>query len=149
MSTPSLAQLQRALSIAEQIQNLEAELAGIIGGGSPATFILRAASKSSAKKGNRTMSAATVARMRASQQARWAKIKGAATAPSKAPATAPKKKGGLTPEGRARLAAKMKARWAARKTGTPALNSSAKPTPVTKTMSKRKAGTKGQPWYAK
>lgn len=145
MSMPSLAQLQQALSIAKQIQNLEAELAGIVGGGSPAPSPTREAFTSSGRKGRRTMSAATVAKMRASQQARWAKIKGATTTPAKAPATVPKKKGGLTPEGRASLAAKMKARWAARKTGAPALNSS-KPT---KSISKGEAGAKGQPWYAK
>jgi hypothetical protein len=67
-------------------------------------------------RGMRKMSPETIARMKAAQQARWAKKKttNPKTEPAPKPAPAAKKKG-ITPEGRARLAAAMKARWAARK----------------------------------
>jgi len=56
--------------------------------------------------------------MRASQQARWTKIKGtSAPAPVVKPAVTAKKKGGISPEGRARIVAAQKARWAAKKAG--------------------------------
>ena len=70
------------------------------------------------------LSAAGIARIKAAQKARWAKVKAEST-PAGKPATGAKKKkkGGLTPEGRARLSATMKARWAARKkAGAPPLN---------------------------
>ena len=47
--------------------------------------------------------------MKASQQARWAKVKAPAAAKTPAPL---KKKGGMSPEGRARIVAAQKARWA-------------------------------------
>ena len=59
--------------------------------------------------GKRKFSEATKAKMRASQQARWAKIKGRAAKPASA---APKKKRKLSAEGRAAIVAASKARWA-------------------------------------
>ena len=47
--------------------------------------------------------------MKASQQARWAKIKAPVVAKAPAPV---KKKGGMSAEGRARIVAAQKARWA-------------------------------------
>jgi hypothetical protein len=145
-TTPTIANLQRALAVAGKIQQLQAELASILGGAVPS-----APAKSSpavmkpAKTGKRTMSPEARARIAAAQKARWAKLKG-----EKAPAAVAKavakpavkvkgKKGGLTPEGRASLAAKMKARWAARKKGAPALNAPAKPAPAAKPAAKAKA----------
>ena len=132
-TTPSIAQLQRAIQIQEQITTLEAELKAVLGG---VAVVAPAKSSAVAKLGKvkRTMSPATIAKMRASQQARWAVKNGsttssAATTPAAVEsdsatkaAKAPKKKSGLTAEGRAQLSAKMKARWAARKKGAPALN---------------------------
>src|SRR2546430_424849 len=107
----SLDQLKQAISIKEEIAKLEGRLASILGGKTSATSKPAAASKA---KGSFTRSPETLARMKAAQQARWAKIKGTATLVAGASAKpavnggkAPKKKGGLTPEGRAKLAAAM------------------------------------------
>lgn len=122
MSTPSLAQLQQAITIAEKIEKLQAELASLVGGSSstPTAFTASPAKK----KGKRTMSPETIAKMRASQQARWAKKKGTSVSPATVaapksdakPSAGPKKKkGGLSPEGRARIVAALKARHAAKR----------------------------------
>ncbi len=65
------------------------------------------ASSPVATGGRRKSSEATKAKMRAAQQARWAKIKGK-TQPSAVPA---KKKRKMSAAGRARIAAAAKARW--------------------------------------
>lgn len=69
--------------------------------------------------GKRTMSEATKAKMRASQQARWAKKKGTAeatkpstTATAIPSAPAPKKKRKMSAAGKANIRAAVKARWA-------------------------------------
>ncbi len=128
MSTPSLAQLKQAITIAEQIEQLQAQLAGLIGGSSPVASVSPVSTASPAKtKGKRKMSPATIAKMRASQQARWAKkdvtildVLSPLDSPSKAPKAkaakpAKKAKRNLSPEGRARIVAALKARWAAKK----------------------------------
>ena len=64
--------------------------------------------------GKRTFSAATKAKMRVAQQARWAKLKpksGAAPAPAAAPAPKQKKRA-MSAQGRANIIAAVKARWA-------------------------------------
>ena len=112
---PSLTQLKQALSIAEQIQKLEAELASLVGGGSAIKSIIEAASTPVLKFGKRTMSAATKAKMRASQQTRWAMNKGAQAVNEvvKTEKTLVKKaKRTMSPAARARIAAAAKARWA-------------------------------------
>jgi len=126
-SSNSVSQLQRALSLAQQIERLEAEMAAILGSAAPSSRAAKPAGGSPAapRKGRRrgTISPEGRARIIAAQKARWAKVrrekgtagKGAKPAKSKA-------KGGLTSEGRARLAALMKARWAARRKGAPAPN---------------------------
>lgn len=58
--------------------------------------------------GRRTFSEATKARMRAAQQARWAKIRGKA----RKTAASTKKKRNMSAAGRAAIAAAAKARWA-------------------------------------
>ena len=132
--TPSLAQLERALEIAEEIQRLEAEFQSVLRGGSAAdapsvkTATAPAATKPGRRGGRRTFSAETRAKMAAAQQARWAAKKGPSAGAAKAVAlkTAPAgggKKRNVSPEVRARLAAAMKARWAAaRKKGLPGPN---------------------------
>ena len=121
MSTPTLDQLKRGLAISEQIVALEAEIAAIFNGSAPTSTAKAASDQRDGRKGKR--SAATIAKMKASQQARWAKVKGTkAPAASKAPvaakAEAPaKKKRTMSPAVKAKLAAAMKKRWADAKAG--------------------------------
>jgi hypothetical protein len=129
MSTPSIAQLKQAVTIAEQIEQLQAELASLVGGGSSARGSEAGNGKTisapATKRGRkRKMSPETIAKMKAAQQARWARKKGASVAPASAPkadtkpaAGSKKKKSGLSPEGRAKIVAALKARWAAKKKG--------------------------------
>ena len=115
MSTPNLSHLKQALTIAEKIESLNAELASIVGGGSTIASIIEAASTPVVKLGRRTMSAATKAKMRAAQQARWATKRGESVVNSvvKTEKRLVKKvKGTMSAEGRARIVAAQKARWA-------------------------------------
>lgn len=132
-NTPSLEQLKRAITISEQIDALQSQLAALLGGSSPA--VAKAAAPGKPRKGKRTVSPEARAKMAVAQRARWAKRKGLAE-----PAAQPvkKKKRGLTPEGRAKLAAAMKARWDARKKGAPAPTAKAQKTaPAPKAKAKR------------
>jgi len=118
MPTPNLAQLQRAIVIAEQIEKLKEELSQLLDGSSsfgPKAF---ATAPVKAVKGKRKMSAATIAKMRASQQARWAKkevVSAVNTVVKSTEKLAKKAKRNLSPEGRARIVAALKARWVAKK----------------------------------
>jgi hypothetical protein len=133
---PTLDQLKQAVTIAEQIEKLQTELASLFGGSPSVVSVPQAAAVSPTKKrGKRTMSPEAREKIAAAQRARWAKAKGSAS-PAKV-AKAPRKTRGLTPEGRAKLAAAMKARWAARKKGAPALNASAKAGTGGKTTQKK------------
>lgn len=123
-TTPTLAQLQRGLAIAQQIAALETELAALFNGSVPTKTTpteKSAPAQADGRKGKR--SAATIAKMKASQQARWSKVKGkkapaASKAPAKAKAEAPvKKKRTMSAETKLKMAAAMKARWAAAKAG--------------------------------
>ncbi|MGB8170165.1 MAG: hypothetical protein WCF18_21860 [Chthoniobacteraceae bacterium] len=136
-NTPSVANLKRAIEIAEQIEKLQSQLASLVGGTAPVVSAPRAAATSPApakrggKSGKRSLSPEARERIAAAQRARWAKSKGGTKAAPAAPAAAKpakpaKKKGGLTPAGRAKLAAAMKARWAARKKGSAAPNAAKK-----------------------
>jgi hypothetical protein len=113
MPTPNLAQLKQAVSIAEQIEKLQAELAGLVGGRSSVASTPTASPASPIKK-KKVMSRAARAKIGAAQKARWARVKATATATAKAPG-APKKKRKLSPEGRARIVTAAKARWATKK----------------------------------
>jgi len=128
-SPNSVAQLQRALNIAQQIERLEAEMAAILGGAASSSGAAKRAGGAPAgpRKGRRrgTISPEGRARIIAAQKARWAKVRRAKGGAPKS-AKKGKKKGGLTPEGRAKLAAMMKARWAARRKGAPAPNAKGK-----------------------
>jgi hypothetical protein len=115
---PTLTQLKEAVAISEQIEKLQAELAGLLGGGSmPSMPAVKSAP--APVSGKRFVSPEARAKMAAAQVARWAKAKGpAAKAAAPASGDAPKtvkakKKRGLTPEGRARIVAALKARHAA------------------------------------
>ncbi len=97
-------------SLLQERSQIEARLAQInraLGASAPAAPV--AAAPPAAPTGKRTFSAATKAKMRAAQQARWAKIKGAAPAPA---ATAKKARRKLSAAGRAAIVAAAKARWA-------------------------------------
>lgn len=115
--------IEEALHLRKQLVALEKRLSEILGGNSPSVAPEVVAT------GRRKMSQTTIAKMRAAQQARWAKKSGASienepTSLKINPAKpTQRKKKGLTPEGRARLAASMKARWAARKKNAAAPNS--------------------------
>jgi hypothetical protein len=114
MSTPTLDQLKRGLEISQKIAALEEEMAAIFNGATPAAKPVAASGK-----GNRgKRSPETIARMKAAQQARWAKLKGkkasvASKAPANAKAKVPARKRTMSPEARAKIAAAQKARWAA------------------------------------
>jgi hypothetical protein len=145
-TTPTLSQIQNAIAIAERIQQLEEELAAVMGGtenanrgsapkettstpakrgpGRPPKNAAAAASSTTqpAKRGRKPFSAETKAKMAAAQRARWAGKSGATVKPAASkPAQAGKRT--MSPEVRARLAAAMKARWAtAKKKGLPGPN---------------------------
>ena len=113
-TTPTISQLQRGLAIFEQIAALQTELAAIFNSAAPASEAKATPAQSGGRTGKR--SAATIAKMKASHQARWAKIKGEkAPATSKAPAKQKRKP--MSPAVKAKLSAMMKARWEAKKAG--------------------------------
>ena len=91
----SVAQLRKAVSIKEQIEQLETLLASIFGDTTTPEV---------AGKKRRRMSAAGRARMAAAARARWAKIKDTQASPTK-------KRRKMSAEGRARISAAAKARW--------------------------------------
>jgi hypothetical protein len=124
----AITNLKEALAIAERIERLERELRAVLSGNVVIVTpeLISAPSPVSKRGGKRKLSPATIAKMKASQQARWAEknvtildVLSPLDKPSKSTkgkaAKAPKKNGGITPEGRAKLAAAMKARWAAKK----------------------------------
>jgi hypothetical protein len=94
----SVRQLQEAISIRRQIENLERRLTSLLRG---------APERPTPPIGARYFSPR--AKLPAAARARWARARGAAGA---APA---KRKGQLTPAGRRKLSQLMKARWAARR----------------------------------
>jgi len=114
-TTPSIDQLKRAISISEEIQKLESELASILGASAKVSAPAKAAAVA-AKPGRRRrrgLSAEGRARIAAAQKARWAKLKGATAAePAAKPAGKRRKKRHLSPEARARIVAAVKRRWA-------------------------------------
>jgi len=99
-------QLKRAAAIQEQIEALHHELNGLLGGSAPAAV---SAAVAAPKAGRKKISAAGIARIKAAQKLRWAKVKAAKPA---APA-ARKTKKKMSPAARAKIAAVAKARWAA------------------------------------
>jgi len=125
---PTIAELQRAIQISEQIQNLEAELASILNGGAgerggqpakrgrPRKVSVNdgiegrdgLVDRKVKKQGG--MSAEGRAKIAAAQRARWAKAKGENAESTAAEPKAKKKKRKLSPEARARIVAAVKAR---------------------------------------
>src|ERR1043166_3002852 len=70
-------QLRQALQLSEQIESLQQRLDSLLGGGGSSTTSssVKSTASGSPLKG-RKLSPATLRKMRAAQQARWAKIKG-------------------------------------------------------------------------
>jgi hypothetical protein len=112
---PTLTQLKEAVVIAEQIEKLQAELAGLVGGGS-VLAVLKTVSAPATKTGKRTMSAEARERIAAAQRARWAKSKRSSTPAAKPVAKTASGKRFVSAEARAKMAAAQRARWA-RKNG--------------------------------
>lgn len=112
--TPTINTLKRAVALAEQIENLQAELASILGSGKAVSHAVTE-SIAPAKRGRKKrakVSAEGLANIRAAQQARWAKVKGK-SAPTKSSApVGKKKKGKMSAAGRAAIVAAQKLRWA-------------------------------------
>jgi hypothetical protein len=88
-------QLRRAAVLKETIESLEAELSRLLSGGSTGSR--------QGGTGPRRMSAAARAKIRASQKARWAAIRGGQAKPG------PRRR--MSAASRARLAAIARARW--------------------------------------
>jgi hypothetical protein len=105
----SVAQLKRAAAIKEKIAALEKELAKLVGG---SVAVPKPAAPAAKKK--RKMSAAGLARIKAAQKARWAKIKNSKRAVkvvAKAAAPVVKKKFKMSAAAKAKISAAAKARW--------------------------------------
>lgn len=95
-------QLRQAADLKEKIASLEKQLGQLLGGTTNTAEV--AAPK-------RKMSASAIAKIRAAQKKRWAKIKGNTAAAKPA-----KKRGGkMSAAAKAAVSARMKAYWAARK----------------------------------
>jgi hypothetical protein len=94
LSSLSVAQLRKAVAVKEQIEQLEAQLASIVGD---------MPTPEAAGKKRRRMSAAGRARIAAAARARWAKIRGQKESP--------RKKRKVSAAARLRLSAAAKARW--------------------------------------
>ena len=119
----SLKQLEEAVAVRRQIDQLRSRLASLLGGASAPAVALAIGMRASRapRKRRGGLSAAGRARIAAAARARWARVKaGASQAPKAKKASGKKsarKKGGITPAGRRKLSQMMKARWAARRRG--------------------------------
>ena len=96
--------LKEAISIRQQIDNLQRRLSSLLRGTPQRPTVTTAPTAA-----GRFFSPATRAKLAAAARARWARRRGTGAA-----ATG-KKKGQLTPAGRRKLSLLMKARWAARR----------------------------------
>jgi hypothetical protein len=113
--TPTVEQLKRALEIAQQIENLEAEMAQIVG--------TRDAAAGSRRGGRRNLSPEARARIVAAQKARWSKVRktdagaenGAAAEKGARKARGGKRK--MSPATRAKMAEAARKRWAKKREG--------------------------------
>ena len=96
LTSLTAAQFKRAAEIREKIDALQAELDGLWGSAAGAG-------------GKGKFSASGLARLRAAQKARWARVKAAQSA---GPGKPKKARRNMSAEGRARIIAGQKARWA-------------------------------------
>ena len=109
----SVKELQEAISIRQQIDNLQRRLSSLLRA-APAPAVGIAMRKSSPARG-RYFSPATRAKLAAAARARWARTRGTGAVAAPAKSAPPRRKGQLTPAGRRKLSQLMKARWAARR----------------------------------
>jgi hypothetical protein len=98
----TVAELKRAVAIKERIEELESELASVLGDSPRSSGAAVAGGPGKRRK----MSAAGRARIAAAARARWAKVN---AAKGKAPV---KRKRTMSPAARAKIAAAARARWA-------------------------------------
>ena len=107
----SVKDLQEAISIRQQIDNLQRRLSSLLRGApqKPGAPQRPTAPTTRPTARGRYFSPATRAKLAAAARARWARTRSTGAA---APA---KRKGQLTPAGRRKLSLLMKARWAARR----------------------------------
>jgi hypothetical protein len=99
----SVKDLQEAISIRQQIDNLQRRLSSLLRGAPQRPTAPTVAPR-------RYFSPATRAKLAAAAKARWARTRGGTGG-----AAPTKRKGQLTPAGRRKLSQLMKARWAARR----------------------------------
>ena len=112
LSSLTSAQLKRAAEIQEQIETISQQLAGIFNEtGSKIAPVVEPAAEPVKTRKKKKFTAAGLARLRAAQKARWAKVKAKKTTePTVQPAKKPRKK--INAAGRTKIAAGAKARWA-------------------------------------
>jgi hypothetical protein len=101
------AQLNQAARLKDQITALEKQLAGILGGPAPVAV---KGGKPRGRPRKYGISAAGIAKIKAAQKLRWAKVKAAKPAVASKPVVV--KKRTMSAAGRAKIAAAAKARWA-------------------------------------
>ena len=110
------AQLHKAAGLKEKIEVLQAQLETVLGGNSlPAPVETPESESFEPAPKKRKFTAAGLARLRAAQQARWAKVKAGKPAETETAEKKPRKK--ISKATRAAMAAAAKARWAKRKAG--------------------------------
>ena len=120
LSSLSVAQLQRAITLKEQIEAWEAELATLLGSGSaPSSKVSVAAPVALPAKKKKVMSAAARARIAAAQKARWAERKAKANPQAVKAVQTSRPKPKMSAAGRANIIAAQKARWAKIKAARP------------------------------
>jgi hypothetical protein len=110
---PTLAQLKQAVTIAEQIEKLQAELHELMGGAAFPAVAAKVVAASVVKTGKRTMSAEAREKIAAAHRARWAK----STSVAKPVAKSTSGKRFVSAESRAKMAAAQHARWAKKNGG--------------------------------
>jgi hypothetical protein len=108
LSSLTSAQLKRAAEVQEQIEALNLQLAGLLGNSVSAPVLDSAPGFKPARKKSK-FTAEGLARLRAAQKARWARVHAAAQTEKAEPA---KKRRKMSAAGRAKIAAAAKARWA-------------------------------------
>lgn len=109
LSLLTSAQFKRAAELKEQLEALTNELTALLGGGevtAVSATVYEVAAEPVKKKGK--FSAAGLARLRAAQKARWARVR--AEKGLEEPAKKPRRK--MSAAGRAKIAAGARARWA-------------------------------------
>lgn len=105
LSNVSVEQLKRAVAVREQIEELQRELASILG----EQYVGEAVS-TNGRGGRRKMSPAARAKIAAAQRARWAKQKKGQTGQTGAAPAKGRRK--MSPAARAKIAAAARVRWA-------------------------------------